>query len=189
MSKQSRIKGVKHILNTNRRKGTKHPELANPFYDVDNDGKNVQVSCDGFRCAVLRDFAEVPDILTIKTLERNFPNWKNFADVQKIIQKNNVIELPNINELKEYVKAYKKVTKLKAVYDFGKNLPCINAEFLIDAMEIVDLKTSIAYAAGYKDSALMIIDAAGNYVYTMGIYGNNIREKTDLSISNIKKSY
>ena len=108
---------------------------------------------------------------------------------QKIIQKNNVIELPNINELKEYVKAYKKVTKLKAVYDFGKNLPCINAEFLIDAMEIVDLKTSIAYAAGYKDSALMIIDAAGNYVYTMGIYGNNIREKTDLSISNIKKSY
>lgn len=181
MNKQARTRGVNHILKLHRRKDTKHPELANPFYDIDNNGNNVQVSCDGFRCAVLRDFAEVPEILTLKNLNRVFPNWKNFADVHEITQHGNIVELPNLNELKEYVKAYKKITKLRATFDFGENLPYIDAEFLIDAMEIVDLKTSKAYASGYKNVCLLIIDAAGNYVYTMGILSEGTREKTDLS--------
>ena len=58
--------------------------------------------------------------------------------------------------------------------------------YLVDAMEIVDLKTAKAYASGYKNLSLLLIDEAGNYVYTMGISGNKRREKTDLSISNIK---
>ena len=181
MNKQARTRGINHILNQNRREEAKYPVLANPYYDIDNDGNNVQVSCDGFRCAVLRDFAEVPEILTLKKLNGAFPNWKKFADVHEIMQHGNVVELPNLNELKKYVKAYKKVTKLKAVFDFGENLPRIDAKFLIDAMEIVDLKTAKAYASGYKNICLLIIDAAGNYVYTMGILPQGTREKTDLS--------
>ena len=178
MNKQSRIRGIKHILNQNRRKSAKYPVLANPYYGIDDDGKNVQVSCDGFRCAVLRDFVEVSEV---ENRNGVFPNWKKFADVHEIMQNGSIVELPDINELKEYVKAYKKVTKRRMTFDFGENLPYINAEFLIDAMEIVDLKTSKAYASGYKNICLLIIDAAGNYVYTMGIIPKGEREKTDLS--------
>ena len=67
------------------------------------------------------------------------------------------------------------------MYDFGENQPCVNAEYLIDAMEIVDLKTAKAYATGYLNTAILLIDANGNYVYTLGVRPKFDRKKTDLS--------
>ena len=62
MSKQSKTRGINHILNYNRKENALKPELANVYYDTDNKGNNVQVACDGFRLAVLKDFAEVKNI-------------------------------------------------------------------------------------------------------------------------------
>lgn len=188
MSKQSKIAALNHILSVNRRKDSKHQTFGNPLYDVDDCGNNVQVFCDGFRLAVLKDFADVQEKSEIHTTKESFINWKNVCDVNAVKQSGNVVELPDLKVLKEYIKAYKKITNARPVYDFGENQPYVNMNFLIDAMEIVNLKTAKAYTTGYKNLSLLLIDEVGNYVYTMGISENKRREKTDLSISNIEKS-
>ena len=88
--------------------------------------------------------------------------------------------MPELRALKEYVKAIQEFN-IKQPYDFGENQPFVNAEYLIDAMEIVDLKTAKAYATGYLNTAILLIDANGNYVYTLGIRPKFDRKKTDLS--------
>lgn len=185
MSKQAKIAALNHILRTHRR-NSKYQTLGNPLYDVDDCGNNVQVFCNGLMLAVLKDFADVQEKSEIHTTKENFINWKNVCDVNAVKQSGNVVELPDLKVLKEYVKAYKKITNSRPVYDFGENQPYVNMNFLIDAMEIVNLKTAKAYATGYKNLNLLLVDEAGNYVYTMGISGNKRREKTDLLINNIK---
>lgn len=186
MSKQSKTRGINHILNYNRKENALKPELANVYYDTDNKGNNVQVACDGFRLAVLKDFAEVKNIEMENAKNIPYINWETYFDIDAVVSDGNIVELPDLKVLKEYVKAYKKITNSRPVYDFGENQPYVNMNYLVDAMEIVDLKTAKAYASGYKNLSLLLIDEAGNYVYTMGILGNKRREKTDLSISNIK---
>lgn len=181
MSKQSRIRGINHILSLNRTKNSKHLELANPYYDTDSNGNNVQVCCDGYRLAVLRDFADVKQFLTVHSTSKTFPNWKIFVDVDTVEQKGTPVVLPDLKQLKEYTKSLDNMN-LKAPYDFGENSACINCHFLIDAMEIIDLKTAKAYSFGYHNTCLLIIDANGNYVYTMGVDKQTKRALTDLSI-------
>ena len=181
MSKQSKTRGINHILNYNRKKNALKPELANVHYDTDNKGNNVQVACDGFRLAVLKDFAEVKSIEMENAKNIPYINWKSYLDIDAVVSAGNIVELPDLKALKEYVKAIKKFN-IKQPYDFGENQPCINAEYLIDAMEIVDLKTAKAYATGYLNTAILLIDANGNYVYTLGIRPKFDRKKTDLSV-------
>lgn len=186
MSKQSKTRGINHILNYNRKKNAPQPALANVYYDKNSNGDNVQIACDGYRLAVLKDFAEVDSVVVENSNNNSCVkwetfNWKNVCDIDAFISSGNIVELPDLKALKEYVKALKKLD-IKQAYDFGENQPLINVEYLLDAMEIVNLKTATAYAGGYCNTSILLIDTNGNYVYTLGIRPKFDRKKTDLSV-------
>ena len=94
------------------------------------------------------------DVIAIRT--------KNYIPVYKDLQKNvepppyekfiddassncgEVLDLPSLPELKEYIKT-KKAEKVKPVlWDFGENLPQVNAEFLKDVIIIMGNCEAIA---------------------------------------------
>lgn len=128
--KTNALNAAKRILKTAQK--TPRPALHKAFY---NNG--LQCICDGYRGAQLKKplpLEELPaDTETI--------NFSRFLDDAK---KNNdiILELPELGALKTYIKLEKfknKVAKTKDIIycDFGPGLPFVNAEFLIDLLEIL----------------------------------------------------
>lgn len=94
------------------------------------DRSGIQTICNSFCMIRLTDPLNLPEL----------PSDKEYIPVKRIMVnqvKPITLELPSVNELRSYYKL-KKAEKVKEVsYDFGENLPMVNAEMLIDVMTLV----------------------------------------------------
>lgn len=96
---------------------------------IDKNGR--ECVCDGF-CAVR--------INTPLGLEK-IPAGVDPLDLERLIFDNarlnmgDALELPTIAELKAYIKIKKAENKTGVIWDFGENLPAVNAQYLLDVLE------------------------------------------------------
>lgn len=111
-----------------------------------NDSNGAQYICDGFRLFKLFEslpLEKIPEDVQPIDAARIIPTDKNAHGA--------VLELPSIAELKAHVKeekARKKAIKDKSapVYDFGAELPAVNAQYLLDMLEVLPGCTARATA-------------------------------------------
>lgn len=131
--------------NGNRQKAAerviKNAKKTQPFKEalhgawINESGK--QCICDSFRGFMLNE------ALPLETIPENL----QAIDLKRVIDgasKNEgaQLALPDVHTLKAYIKtekARKKATKDKnaVIWDFGDGLPAVNAEFLLDTLEIL----------------------------------------------------
>lgn len=104
------------------------------FHGSWTDAAGRQCLCDGFRAYRLRE------ALPLETI----PEKETPFDLNRIITKNDgeTLALPDVAELRAYIKeekARKKAIKDKTAptWDFGDGLPLVNAQFLLDALELL----------------------------------------------------
>lgn len=120
----------------------------------------IQNICDGFCLVRLTEPLTLPEL----------PAGNTYINVKNIMPKQInpiTLNLPSLSEFKSYYKL-KKAEKAKTVYyDFGENLPLVNAEILIDIMTLVPNavakweKYSIEFVNDDGDYALLMIIAKG----------------------------
>lgn len=98
------------------------------------DKHGAQCICDGSQAYRLRDALPLESI----------PEKQTPLDLDRVISENlgEILKLPDLATLRAYIKtekAKKKATKDKSgiIYDFGENLPAVNAEFLLNALELL----------------------------------------------------
>lgn len=111
-----------------------------------NDSNGAQYICDGFRLLKLLEplpLEKIPEDVQPIDAARIIPTDKNARGA--------VLELPSIAELKAYIKeekARKKAIKDKSapLYDFGAELPAVNAQYLLDMLEVLPGCTARATA-------------------------------------------
>ena len=106
----------------------------------------MQNLCDGFQAYRLREALPLEEI----------PANVQPLDIARIVLTNcgDVVPLPELSELRAYIKtekARKKATKDKSgvIYDFGEELPQINAEYLLTALELLPNCTAYAKAKNH----------------------------------------
>lgn len=142
-----------------------HEELHGAWID----SKNMQCICDGFQAYRLRE------ALPLETI----PEKLQPIDLDRIITTNlgDVLNLPTVPELKAYIKtekARKKAIKEKSapLWDFGEALPAVNAEYLLNALELLPGAVATAskqrptlraiyLKSEYGDGALLPVRKAG----------------------------
>lgn len=97
------------------------------------DGK--QYLCDGYIAVELNEPLPLPEI----------PEGMNALDIKKLINYpaySEIAELPDKIKLKSYIKVEKAKNKANGqtnniCYDFGENKPLVNAEYLLQIMELM----------------------------------------------------
>lgn len=159
-AEKARITACKHIL-----KNTKYVPKEILKYANTIDG--VQYITDGYRLIGLKTFVSV---------EEN-PNPATDTDIEwfkRTLSENNIngnetaLNLPDKKFLETYIKTKKAERKAEGVkprfasairYNFGKGLPMVNAEYLLDMMNIFPNTTF--YANGEK-KPIKIEDKDGN---------------------------
>ena len=148
-----KLKSAKRILK--RAKGRPVLEYA---YTEESGIQNI---CDGFCLVRLTEPLTLPEL----------PSKERYIDVKRVMPKQInpiTLTLPSINELKSYYKL-KKAEKPKVVhYDFGEELPLVNAEMLIDVMTLVPNavakweKYSIVFVNDNGDYGLLMVVGKGS---------------------------
>lgn len=129
-SKTNALNAAKRILKTAQK--TPREALHKAFY---NNG--LQCICDGVRGV------ELKNALPLEMFQGDAETINLTRIIDDAKQNNNIVlELPELKALKTYIKLEKfknKVAKTKDIicYDFGPGLPYVNAEFLIDLLEIL----------------------------------------------------
>ena len=148
-----KLKCAKRILK--RAKG--RPVLTYAY----TEESGIQNICDGFCLVRLTEPLTLPEL----------PQKETYLDPKKIMPKQInpiTLNLPSLSELKSYYKL-KKAEKAKVVYyDFGENLPRVDAEMLIDVMTLVPNavakweKITITFNNDNGDYALLCICRKGS---------------------------
>ena len=120
-----------------------------------------QYICDGFILVKFVNPFELPECP--EKLE--YINAESFIEIAKKFSEELIV--PDKTKLKTYIKTQKAEHKgdknfKGAVYNFGKNLPMFNAQFLVDAIECMDGE----YKIFYKDTktSVYFVDGFGNEV-------------------------
>mgnify|MGYP003301979745 CR=1 FL=1 len=105
------------------------------------DSKGLQCICDGFQAYRLRE------ALPLETI----PEKETPLDLSRIIAENrgDLLTLPPVPELKAHIKAEKarkkaQKDKTAPAWDFGEELPQVNAEYLLNALELLPDAIAIA---------------------------------------------
>ena len=178
-ARKSGKSGVKRGMEFILKSAKKYQSYKEWLYYAYNDGE-YQVACDCYIMAALSKedhvpLAERPDR---ELYEWRMPNWKKHIPWECEVP-SRLVELPDMSALKLYLKSEKLRRKKKyhksITFDFGENLPCIKAEYLITAMEI--LPDAKAYYAGYENLCLLLINDSGSVVYVMGIEPDKNKER------------
>lgn len=135
---------AKQSGNGNRQKAAerviKNAKASQPFRECFHGAwteNGAQHLCDGFRAYILSEPLPLPTI----------PEDVQKLDIKRLVDSargNNgpALNLPDVAELRAYIKtekARKKAIKDKTapVYDFGDGLPLVNAQFLLDTLELL----------------------------------------------------
>lgn len=105
------------------------------------DSDDLQCICDGFSAYRLREHLPLEKI----------PERAEPIDAKRIVAPNQgePLTLPDLGELRAYIKTEKARLKAKKdksapVYDFGEGLPAVNAEYLLNALELLPGCTATA---------------------------------------------
>ena len=123
----------------------KSAKASQPFRDCFHgfwkDSNGLQCICDSFQAYRLREALPLEPI----------PPKASTIDLSRIIEPNQgaPLALPDVGELRAYIKtekARKKAAKDKTppLYDFGDGLPAVNAEYLLNALELLPGCTATA---------------------------------------------
>ena len=106
---------------------------------IDSDG--LQCLCDGFQAFRIKKPLTLPQL----------PDSLEKLDLKRIVQPNHgkALELPTVATLKTFIKTEKARLKAKKdksapAWDFGADLPLVNAEMLLNALEILPGCTATA---------------------------------------------
>ena len=111
------------------------------FHGFWKDSNGLQCICDSFQAYRLREALPLEPI----------PPKASPLDLSRVFEPNKgeALALPDVGELRAYIKeekARKKATKDKTppLYDFGDGLPAVNAEYLLNALELLPGCTATA---------------------------------------------
>lgn len=127
-------------------KSAKAQQQREALWGAWEDKNGAQYICDGFRLVKLFEALPLEKIREgVQPIDaaRIIPADKNARGA--------VLELPTVGELKAYIKeekALKKAVKDKSgvLYDFGADLPAVNAQYLLDMLEVLPGCTARAAA-------------------------------------------
>ena len=141
--KKTQINAIKRIINNNPYRTA----LQGVF--IDDSGRAC--ACDSYR--VIRLTAENPaELPTAPGLD-----VKRFFDVPRGWD----LLLPTENELKAIIKRSNE-TKTHAVYDFGDDLPAVNARYLLDILRIFPDATAYRSKTNTKNGAVFFESTFGD---------------------------
>ena len=152
--KNNQLKAMKYILS----RGKLHSARESTQFVKTIDG--WQYACDSYMLAKIKplNLPEVPD----RIREDYFNVEKILSDFKKA--STNSLELPNITKLKAYIKNQKAIHKgnklYYPMYNFGVDLPLVNAEYLANVMDIMTGDIQCYYSG--LNSALYLTDSDGN---------------------------
>lgn len=161
VQEKSRITACKRILKNAKR----HSDPNRKFLEYANTIDGVQYVCDGYRIAAFKN--PLP-------LEEKPDNVELSYDLKVHLQENTdnaaILNIPNKKALKAYINERKQ--KAKGIiygffpkYNFGENLPMVNAEYLLDMINIFPNGTF--YANGQHN--VFVEDSEGNRGNLLGI--------------------
>lgn len=130
------------------------------FHGAWTDAAGRQCICDGFQAYRLREALPLEKI----------PEKESPLDLNRIFTKNDgeTLALPDVGELRAYIKtekARKKATKndkTPPLWDFGEDLPAVNAEYLLTALEILPGCTATASKQSPATRSIYFESEAGN---------------------------
>ena len=149
-----KLKSARRIL-----KGAKGRPTLEYAYTEESGIQNI---CNGFCLVRLTEPLTLPEL----------PAGETYLDVNKVIPKQInpiTLNLPSLSELKSYYKL-KKAEKMKTVYyDFGENLPLVDAEMLIDIMTLVPNAV-----AKWEKYAIVFVNDNGDYALQMTIHKRGV---------------
>lgn len=146
------LQAAKNILKAAR----KNPREE--FHYARQDG-DKQIIIDGVRLVILSE----ADRLPLEAMPKNIPitfNYKNCIPINL----DDELVLPDLGDLKAKVKILKaKHKKAKSfMYDFGKGFPGVNAEYLIDLMEIFKGEKKVTYITSKGEFSCIAFQNANN---------------------------
>lgn len=161
VQEKSRIAACKRILKNTKNRTSSNTE----FLKYANTVNGVQYVCDGYRIAAFRTplpLEERPDNIS---LTYDFENY-----LRENIDYAVALNIPDKTALKAYIseekqKARGMIHKFIPKYNFGKNLPMVNADYLLDMINIFPDGTF------YADDSLSIFveDPEGNRGKLLGL--------------------
>lgn len=166
VQEKSRITACKRIL----KNAKKHNSYTNSFMEFlkyANTINGIQYVFDGYRIVALK---------TPLPLEERPDNISLTYDLEAYLQENidnaKILKIPNKKALKEYIKAYKEKQKSMGIklvtpplYNFGRKLPEVRADYLLDMINIFPNGTF--YANGQHN--VFVEDSEGNRGNLLGI--------------------
>lgn len=141
--KKTQINAIKRIINNN--------PYRTALQGIFTDSKGRACACDGFR--VIRLTADSPEEL---------PRAEGLPlDYFFNVARGWCLALPTVEELKAIIKRSNE-TKTAAVYDFGEELPAVNARYLLDILRIFPDATAYRSAKNTKNAAIFFESTFGD---------------------------
>lgn len=100
-----------------------------------------QILCDGYRAVVLQDYLPLPESASDFHAE-------NFVE-SAARDATEPLDLPSIADLRAHIKIEKAQTgqwkRTPVLYDFGPGMPLVNAQFLLDMLQVLPGCTAMIY--------------------------------------------
>lgn len=165
VQEKSRIAACKRILKNTKNRTSSNTEFLKYANTIDG----IQYVCDGYRIAALK---------TPLPLEEKPDNIGVIYDFESYLRENIgyavTLNIPDKTALKAYIneekqKARGMIHKFIPKYNFGKNLPMVNADYLLDMMNIFPDGTF--YANGQYN--VFVEDSEGNRGILLGLRKKN----------------
>lgn len=125
----------------------------------------VQYMTNGYMLVGLTEHLTLPENTTGEIPKFRFEQYLEDCEFHITDTVKMRLALPDVKKLKTYIKQCRKNKYIDTnesdgiIYSFGKDLPVVNAEYLLTMMEI--FPTGTAYAGGTK-TAIFFNDIAGN---------------------------
>lgn len=133
--KNKQLSACKRILRNAKRK---HPDVHTIHYAhilEEPDGNKRQAMCDDYRFVVIAEPFEELEIAPKEYSE--YP--KAYYDTSNYVDKcNTPLDLPSEEYLKGQIKDNRAIDKgTISFYDFGKKLPLVNSQYLLDMIQAI----------------------------------------------------
>lgn len=133
----AQLNAAKRVIKSAERYHLNRPQIHGAWSE---DGK--QCFMDGFRCFRLFDALPLDQVLTTEPGDRDL-RVSRFIDAAHEANHERLI-LPTLKYVKDYIKDVKATRREQALtlsapipYDFGDDLPLVNAQYLVDMLELI----------------------------------------------------